>query len=60
MAMARSSWNDKITIHCYMPPQHGGDHFDRDLNICWRKKAQGLSLGPARRMPWHRRGRVAA
>lgn len=56
-----SSWTPKIVVHCWDAPDHSGDHYDKDLNIYWRRGPRNVvSLGPARRMPWHRRSlRVA-
>lgn len=61
MEATASKWNEKVVIHCWQPPNHNGDHYDRDLNIYWRRgPGNVVSLGPARRMPWHRRAAKAA
>ena len=59
MAFARGKYSG-LSVHCWLSPSHPGDHFDRDLNIWWRKAKQlSVTVKPSR-LPWRRRELAAA
>jgi hypothetical protein len=45
-----------LSVHCWLPPNHPGDHLDRDLNIYWRT-APDLSVMVRPRRPLRMFGR---
>jgi hypothetical protein len=52
-AMARGT-HSGLTVHCWLPLNHPGDHLDRDLNIYWHRGPNGPGALVKQRpmLPW--------